>query len=107
MDDDGFPGECQCGGIDFERVVVQRSPRAAYTTDFVACAHCKTMFFVPIPPVVVTPRAPGSTGHGGPFNGSPVPPSDSDEQLKRDAVEAAKDYVKPGRHTPPRHPKAK
>lgn len=98
--DDGFPGECQCGSIDFERVVVERQPRGSYTTDFVACARCKTMYFVPLPPVVVTPRPPGSTGYGGPFNGSPT--RDSAEQLKRDAAEAAKGYVKPGRHTPPR-----
>ena len=99
MDAD-FPGECACGGIDFERVVVERLPRAAYITDFVACTRCKAMFFVPVPPVRVASRAPGATGHGGPFDGSAVP--DSAEELKRDAAEAARDYVKPGRHTPPR-----
>jgi hypothetical protein len=76
--------------------------RRAYTTDFVACIRCKTMFFVPLPPVVVVPRAPGSIGHGGPFDGRSVPPRESDDKLKRDAAEAAKDYVKPGRHAPPR-----
>jgi len=101
--DDGFPGECACGGLDFERVIVQRPLRGSYTTDFVACARCRTMFFAPLPPIVVTPRAPASLGHGGPFNGSPVP--DSDDKFKRDAAEAAKDYVKPGRHSPPRHRK--
>ena len=94
----GFPDECACGGIDFERVVVQRLLRGPYTTDFVSCTRCKTMFFAPLPPIEVTPRAPGSLGHGGPFNGSPIP----DEKLSRDAAEAAKEYVKPGRHTPGR-----
>ena len=96
-----YPDECSCGSLAFERVTVQRPPRPRYVTDFVACMNCGAMFFVPIEPVVVTPRAPGSTGHGGPFNGSPIPP-DSNDRLKRDAAEAAKDYVKLGRHTPPR-----
>ena len=36
MDSD-LPGECVCGGIEFERVVVERLPRGPYMTDFVAC----------------------------------------------------------------------
>jgi len=51
-----FPGECLCGSIDFERIVVQRKPNAPITTDFVACLACRAMYFVPLPPIVVTPR---------------------------------------------------
>jgi len=98
--DGGFPGECACGGIEFERVVVER-PRGAYTTDFVACVRCRTMFFVPLAPLAAAPRSSAASGYGGPFDGSPVP--DSDAKLKRDVADAAKDYVKPGRHTPPRN----
>ena len=56
------------------------------------------MFFVPIQPEIVTPPKPGA-GAIGP----PPPPrtwsADSAEALKRDAADAAKDYVKPGRQT--------
>ena len=41
-----FPGECPCGSIDFERIVVQRKPNAPITTDFVACLACRAMYFV-------------------------------------------------------------
>jgi hypothetical protein len=58
-----FPGECLCGSIDFERIVVQRKPNAPITTDFVACLQCRAMYFVPLPPIVVTPRE-GPTGGG-------------------------------------------
>jgi hypothetical protein len=69
MDDDSR-GECQCGSIDFERVVVERKSRDAYTTDFVACTCCKTMLYVPLGPVV-----------GGPFKRNQI--RDTDERLKR------------------------
>jgi len=41
-----FPGECLCGSIDFERIVVQRKPNAPITTNFVACLACRAMYFV-------------------------------------------------------------
>ena len=63
MDGEYFPGECLCGSIDFERIVVQRRPNAPITTDFVACLSCRAMYFVPLPPIVVTPRD-GPTGGG-------------------------------------------
>jgi len=50
-----FPGECLCGSIDFERIALQRKPNAPITTDFVACLSCRAMFYVPLPPIVVTP----------------------------------------------------
>jgi len=63
MDGEYFPGECLCGSIDFERIVVQRKPNTPITTDFVACLQCRAMYFVPLPPIVVTPRE-GPTGGG-------------------------------------------
>jgi len=42
MDGD-FPGDCLCGSIDFERIVVQRQPNAPITTDFVACLSCRAI----------------------------------------------------------------
>ena len=35
--------------MTFERVVIERPGRDAYRTDFLACEHCRTMFFVPEP----------------------------------------------------------
>lgn len=66
-----FPGECLCGSIDFERIVVQRKPNAPITTDFVACLACRAMYFVPLPPIVVTPREGpiGGGAIGGPDGG--------------------------------------
>jgi hypothetical protein len=68
--DDGFPGECACGGIDFERVVMQRLPAAPITTDFVACVACRAMYFVPLQPIGVTAQDPR---HGHAI-GPPPPP---------------------------------
>jgi hypothetical protein len=45
MDSGDFPGECLCGSIDFERIVVQRKPNPPITTDFVACLACRAMYF--------------------------------------------------------------
>jgi len=44
-------------------VVVQRRPSGPITTDFVAFASCKAVYFDPLPPIVVTPRE-GPTGGG-------------------------------------------
>ncbi len=89
---------CLCGSFEFERVVVARRPGASITTDFLACVSCSAMYFVPLPGFA----PPGTTpmGHGHAIGG---PQPDSDQKLKRDAAGAAKDYVKPGRHGPPRH----
>ena len=67
-----FSQECPCGSTRFERVVVERCPRAPIVTDFIACLSCRTMLHSP--PAWV----------------------DSDDKLKRDAAFAARDYRKPG-----------
>lgn len=107
MDGADLPGECLCGSIDFERVVVHRRPAGPITTDFVHCLGCHAMYFVPLPPVVVSPRQGGSKGSGaigGPDGGRScqAPTADAHDALMRDVRDAAKDYVKPGRSTPPR-----
>jgi hypothetical protein len=94
---------CHCGSFEFERVVVERRPRPAVITDFVACTACAAMYFYPLPRSEPSPTrlAAGMQAIGPP----PPPrtwPEDSAAALKRDATEAAKDYVKPGRHRPPR-----
>ncbi len=33
----------------FDRVVIERAGREPYRTDFLACRHCSTMFYVPEP----------------------------------------------------------
>jgi hypothetical protein len=93
---------CPCGYENFERVVVMRGT-GAVVTDFVACVGCKAVYFSPLrkpDPAEVRP------GHRLGAYGPPPPPrtwaDDTSASLKRDAEEAAKDYVKPGRHTPPR-----
>jgi hypothetical protein len=95
--------QCACGHENFERVVVQRAPGAPIVTDFVACVGCRAMYFAPLPKAA--PRAP-SPGDKLQAIGPPPParswPGDSDAALRRDAAEAAKDYVKPGRPTPPK-----
>jgi hypothetical protein len=65
--------ECLCGSDAFERVMVQRLPYAAFTTDFVACMGCSAMYFRP-------------------FIAYPV-----SDGLVEGAKDAAKDYRKPGR----------
>lgn len=98
--------ECPCGFENFERVIVQRRPGSPVVTDFVACVGCRAMYFAPVakadPPEV-------RPGHNIGAIGPPSPPrtwqGDSAAALKRDAADAAKDYVKPGRHTSPRHRK--
>ena len=84
------PGlSCTCGCEAFARVVVERVIGRPVVTDLVACDECRLVYHVPLPPpapVVLPP------GHGRGF-GEP----DSNEALKRDAAEAAKDYRKPGR----------
>ena len=58
-----FPGECLCGSIDFERIVVQRRPNPPITTDFVACLACRAMYFVPL--AADRRDASGSSRRGG------------------------------------------
>jgi hypothetical protein len=65
-----FPGECLCGSIDFERIALQRKPNAPITTDFVACLQCRATYFVPLPPIVVTPQ----DRRAGEAIGPPPPP---------------------------------
>lgn len=100
MEETGFGGECQCGSFEFERVIVQRRPNGPITTDFVACASCKAVYFDPLPAIVVT-RSEGSTpggAIGGPDGGrSCSSPPQRHDALMRDVRDAAKDYVKPGR----------
>ena len=83
---------CPCGFENFERVIVQRKPHPLIVTDFVACVGCKTMYWSPVPMRDAPEWRPG---HGMQAIGPGQP--DSSEALKRDAKEAAKDYVKPGR----------
>ena len=87
---------CPCGYENFERVIVQRKPHPPIVTDFVACIGCRAMYFVPTRPLDPPEYTIGShmKAHGGP---QPEPVVDSAAILKRDAVEAAKKYVKPGR----------
>ena len=40
---------CACGSTTFERVVIERPQRDPYRTDFVACEHCRAVFYVPEP----------------------------------------------------------
>jgi len=82
---------CPCGYENFERVVVYRNPHPPIVTDFVACVGCKAMYWAPARPLDPPQHRPGHEmkAIGGP---------DNSEALKRDAVEAAKDYRKPG-HT--------
>jgi len=94
--------QCACGHENFERVVVQRPPGGPIVTDFVACVGCRAMYFAPLPKA--DPRALGP-GDKVAAIGPPAPPRtwpvDSDAALRRDAADAAKDYVKPGRPAPP------
>jgi hypothetical protein len=84
---------CPCGlAENFERVVVRRKPHDPIVTDFVACVGCRAMYYSP----VRKPDPPEwRPGHGMVAIGGPK--LDSDEKLKRDAADAAKDYRKPGR----------
>jgi hypothetical protein len=90
---------CPCGFENFERIVVQRKPHAPIVTDFVACVGCRTMYWAPDPPPLPPERL---VGHGVQAIGGPESRPDSAEALKRDAADAAKDYVKPGRPGPRR-----
>ncbi len=63
---------CNCGAENFVRVVLKRPMRARHVTDFVACANCAAVYYVP------------AWDHG-------------DGAMKRDVTEASKDYRKPGR----------
>ena len=44
---EGLIRECTWGSNNFERVVVQRPRAAPYETDFVACAECRVMYYIP------------------------------------------------------------
>ena len=46
MDDPEAP-ECHCGSTSFERVVVARPGGGIYRTEFIACEHCRIMFWKP------------------------------------------------------------
>jgi hypothetical protein len=83
---------CLCGFENFERVVVQRSRHDPIVTDFVACVGCRAMYFAPLARPDPAERQPGD--RMGAIGG---PEPDSAAKLKRDAADAAKDYVKPGR----------
>ena len=87
---------CACGHENFERIVVHRKPHPPIVTDFVACVGCRAMYWAPPAPGLPPERRPGHgmMGIGGPEKTA----TDSDEALKRDAAEAAKDYRKP-RHS--------
>jgi hypothetical protein len=83
---------CPCGFENFERVVVHRKPQDPIVTDFVACVGCRAMYFAPVHVPDPAPVKPGD--RMGAIGG---PESDSAAALKRDAADAAQDYVKPGR----------
>ncbi|HEX2541525.1 MAG TPA: hypothetical protein VHM00_10635 [Caldimonas sp.] len=85
---------CPCGFENFERVIVQRLPHAPIVTDFVACVGCRAMYFAPVRRLDSEPRMRGD--NMGAIGGPQLGP-DSAEALKRDAADAAKDYLKPGR----------
>lgn len=96
---DGIDGtelelSCPCGYENFERVVVRRKPHDPIVTDFVACVGCKTMYFSP-----VRPPLPPEASIGSHMKGIGGPEPDSGVALKRDAIDAAKDYRKPGRNS--------
>ena len=74
------------------RIVVQRKPHDPIVTDFVACVGCRAMYYAPLAPPNPPMRKPGD-GIGA--IGGPEP--DSADKLKRDAADAAQDYIKPGR----------
>lgn len=44
---EGLVRECVCGSLNFERVIVQRARGEQYTTDFIACAECRVMYYCP------------------------------------------------------------
>ena len=85
---------CPCGYENFDRIVVQRKPHGPIVTDFVACVGCKAMYYSPQRALDPPEKR---AGHGMMGIGGPEARPDSSEALKRDAKEAAKDYVKPGR----------
>ena len=47
---------CVCGSETFERVSVTRPDGSRYVTEFVACSHCRVMFYRP--PVRLPPDSP-------------------------------------------------
>jgi hypothetical protein len=40
---------CLCGGVEFDRVTIDR-PGGAYVTQFLACRRCGVMYHAPIKP---------------------------------------------------------
>ena len=38
---------CICGSETFERVTVERPDGSPYVTAFIACCHCRVMFYRP------------------------------------------------------------
>ena len=77
----------------FDILCLQRKPHPFIVTAFVACVGYRAMYFAPKRPLEAPVMPPGH-GHG---IGGPEPRPDSGERLKRDAAEAAKGYIKPGR----------
>ena len=47
--DDRPPQPCHCGSEHFERVVIERRPRAPYRSPFMYCVECRAAFYVPLP----------------------------------------------------------
>lgn len=41
--------ECTCGSTVFERVKITRTNGALSITEFVACEHCRIMYWRPLP----------------------------------------------------------
>ena len=64
---------CPCGAENFVRVTVRRAGHQPYVTDFVACAGCRIMYWLPKNAVT------------------------HDPEFKNDAAAAARSYKKPGR----------
>jgi hypothetical protein len=83
---------CLCGFENFERVVVRRKPHDPIVTDFVACVGCRAMYFAPI-----SLADPPERKRGASMGAIGGPEPDSAAALKRDAADAARDYVKPGK----------
>ena len=70
--------ECLCGGIDFDRVKIDRSDGAPYVTAFVECRRCRVMYHSP-----VVPDAPPPPPYTGPLilGRKHIEPGPTDEAL--------------------------
>ena len=75
-----------CGGRPVTGGPIAIPPNAPITTDFVACLSCRAMFYVPLPPIVVTPsegRCFGSSFDAAPMPQCQKPNSTSDTMTAR------------------------